>query len=116
MPAPALPGALPADAIDPPELARQLAAGEPVVVLDVREAWEVELGTLPNTLWIPLGELMGRLDEVPTDRTVVCVCHHGVRSAFAARALARSGHPRAVNLRGGVDRWQREVDRDFPTY
>ena len=116
MPPGALPATLHAPALDPEELARKLDEGETVVVLDVREAWEVDLGTLPNTLWIPLDELAARIEEVPTDREVVCVCHHGVRSAFAARALAAAGHPRVFNLRGGVDRWHREVDGDFPTY
>lgn len=107
---------MPAPALDPADLARKLDAGEPVVVLDVREAWEVDLGVLPNTLWIPLPELATRFDEVPFDREVVCVCHHGIRSAFAARALAEAGHDRVSNLRGGVDRWHRDVDTKFPTY
>lgn len=105
-----------AAAVTPKDLAAKLAAGEEVVVLDVREAWEVDLGTLPNTLWIPLDELGARIEEVPTDRTVVCVCHHGIRSAFAARALAEAGHRSVFNLRGGVDAWHRDVDQDFPTY
>lgn len=111
-----LAAALPAGSLDPAELARKLEAGEPVVVLDVREPWEVEMGTLPNTLWIPLDELGARIDEIPVDRDVVCVCHHGVRSGFAARALAQAGHPRVFNLLGGVDRWHRDVDADFPAY
>ena len=106
----------PARALVPTELQARLDAGDDVVVLDVREAWEVDLGALPRTLWIPLGELPDRLAEVPQDKDVVCVCHHGVRSAMAARLLAGQGHPRAWNLSGGVDRWARDVDPAFPTY
>lgn len=100
---------MPAGHVTPRELQARFEAGDDVLVLDVREPWEVELGTLPGTLWIPLDELRERLEEVPFDRDVVCVCHHGVRSAFAARAIAEAGHPAVFNLVGGVDRFAREV-------
>ncbi|HLE96864.1 MAG TPA: rhodanese-like domain-containing protein [Candidatus Thermoplasmatota archaeon] len=107
---------MPAGKIAPQELKDRLDRGEPLVVLDVREAWEVEFGKLPNSIWIPFDEVKARIAEVPAGKALVVACHHGVRSAFAARALADAGFDEVYNLTGGVDRWAREVDPDFPTY
>jgi rhodanese-related sulfurtransferase len=62
------------------------------------------VGTRPNARHIPLGALPARLSELPTGRPVVAVCQSGLRSARAARVLARAGHE-VYNLRGGMRAW-----------
>lgn len=94
----------------------RLAAGEALVLLDVREADEHALGTLPGSTLLPLSELSLRVAELDPDRPVVCICHHGVRSASVAQALDRLGFEQVYNLVGGLDRWAREVDPAFPRY
>ena len=43
-----------------------------VVLLDVREPWELaEYGTRAGYINIPLGELESRLDELPLDKTIL---------------------------------------------
>ena len=43
-----------------------------VVLLDVREAWELEkYGTRDGYIHIPLFELEGRLDELPRDKMIL---------------------------------------------
>ena len=43
-----------------------------VVLLDVREPWELaEYGTRAGYINIPLGELESRLDELPSDKTIL---------------------------------------------
>ena len=43
-----------------------------VVLLDVREPWELEeYGTRAGYINIPLGELESRLDELPQDKTIL---------------------------------------------
>ena len=43
-----------------------------VVLLDVREPWELEeYGTRAGYINIPLGELESRLDELPKDKTIL---------------------------------------------
>ena len=91
--------------VHPDELRRRLAAGEPLVLLDVREAEEVAEWAFPGALHIALSELAGRTTELPTDRLIVVVCHAGVRSVAAADALVHAGWP-AENLVGGVMAWQ----------
>ena len=47
-------------------------ADENVVLLDVREPWELErFGTRRGYLNIPLAELEDRLDELPTGKTIL---------------------------------------------
>lgn len=102
-------------AVGAAELARWRAAGA-CRLLDVREAWELDICRFAEARHIPLEELPARLDEVPGDRPVVVVCHHGVRSAQAVGFLRRSGVPRAVNLEGGIDAWARAVDAAMAVY
>jgi len=104
--------------IPPKELARRLAGGERVWLLDVRHEWEHQLARLPDQALIPLHELPARLDEVtpPAGAQVVCYCHHGVRSVSAAAILREAGFADAVSLAGGIDLWSRTVDPAVPRY
>ena len=86
------------------------------LLLDVREAWEVALCSLPGSVHIPMGQVPARLDEIDPEAPVVCVCHHGVRSARVAWILERSGFGRVFNLEGGIDAWARQVDPACATY
>jgi sulfur-carrier protein adenylyltransferase/sulfurtransferase len=90
--------------IQPNELRGRLRAGEDVYVLDVREPAEVAEWAFPGAVNIPLGELGGRTGELPSDRSIVVVCHAGVRSEAAADALSNAGWP-AVSLAGGAVAW-----------
>jgi rhodanese-related sulfurtransferase len=83
-----------------------LAAGG--VVLDVREAVEVAAGSIPGAIHIPLGELIDRVGELDTTRTIACLCRSGGRSATAADFLDRHGYD-AVNLAGGMLAWDGDV-------
>ncbi|MBF4599585.1 rhodanese-like domain-containing protein [Frigoribacterium sp. VKM Ac-1396] len=80
-----------------------LAAGS--YVLDVRERHEWDDAHAPGATLIPLSELNERVDEVPTDRTVLVVCHSGMRSARATDALRGIGVD-ARNVAGGMLGWR----------
>ena len=50
----------------------EVLAEADVVLLDVREPWELEeYGTRAGYINIPLGELESRLDELPKDKTIL---------------------------------------------
>jgi rhodanese-related sulfurtransferase len=91
-------------------------AGRAMALLDVREPWEVEICSLPGALLIPLATLPARLAEVPTDRPLVVVCHHGMRSLNAVAWLHRNGVANAINLEGGIDAWAREIEPTMGVY
>ncbi len=89
---------------------------ESVFLLDVRQPGEFDLARIEGSTLIPLGTLHAALDEVPQDRRVVAICHHGVRSAMACQILAQRGQGRLYNLAGGIDAWSIEVDAGVPRY
>ncbi|MCP5266375.1 MAG: sulfurtransferase [Burkholderiaceae bacterium] len=100
------------------ELAALLAAPEQArpLLLDVREPWEFETCRIPGSVHIPMREVPARYHEIDPGRTVVVVCHHGVRSMQVAMFLAYQGFEQVVNLHGGIDAWSRQVDASVPTY
>ena len=104
------------ESISPSDLRQRLEAGEDLVLLDVRERDELAICRIEGALWIPMGEISRRQGELDPERTTVCICHHGVRSARVAGALAQLGFARALNLSGGIDRWAEEVDPAMPRY
>ena len=101
--------------IEPDALAAHLAqagtGSTALQLLDVREAYELEAGTIGGAQHIPLGEVEARADELPRDRPVVVYCQHGVRSARAIAALAAQGFTNLTNLSGGYSAW---AARDLP--
>jgi rhodanese-related sulfurtransferase len=94
------------------------------VVLDVREPWEVSTaGVVPlvnapafDVLLMPMQSIPQRLDELPQDRPIVCLCHHGIRSQQVAAFLLNRGFEQVANLSGGIEAWSRELDASVATY
>ena len=86
------------------------------VLLDVREAWEVQICRIPDSLHIPMGEVPARAGELDPEAPLVAICHHGGRSMQVAVLLERNGHKNVYNLVGGVDAWSRTVDPSMPVY
>jgi rhodanese-related sulfurtransferase len=86
-----------------PDLPAELAAD--TVLLDVREQDEWDAGHAPNAQHIPMGELAGRLDELPADSEVLVICRSGGRSARVTAFLNANGWD-ARNVDGGMQSWQ----------
>lgn len=103
------------DEISVDELEDRRAAEEQFVLLDVREREEVATAAIPWATFIPMGEIPARMGQLPRDRQIVCMCHHGSRSERVAEFLAANGYD-AVNLTGGIDAWSRAIDSDVPRY
>lgn len=89
---------------------------EKPLLLDVREPWEFERCHIEGAVSVPMNGIPARLDELPRDRDIVVICHHGVRSFHVARFLDHNGFTRIINLTGGVDAWAKEADPTMPTY
>ncbi len=101
----------------PAQLKEMLDAGTPVLLVDVRENEEHAYCALPNSVHIPLGELITRAEEVEAGEALVVVyCHHGVRSISGAAFLLRAGLPNVASLAGGIDMWSQTIDAGVPRY
>lgn len=70
------------------------------LLLDVRETSEFAADSIEGARNIPLGELRGRLDELPRDREIWVSCAIGQRGYYAVRILLQNGFL-ARNLSGG---------------
>jgi adenylyltransferase/sulfurtransferase len=99
------------------ELKQRLDKGDDIQIIDVREPHEYEIGQIPDSKLIPLGQVLNRMNEIDPDRETVVHCKMGGRSAKAIDALQRSGFPgKLVNLKGGITAWSDEVDPRVPKY
>ncbi len=99
------------------ELKQRLDQGDDIQIIDVREPHEYEIGQIPNSKLIPLGQVLNRMNEIDPGRETVMHCKMGGRSAKAIEALQRSGFPgHLVNLKGGITAWSNEVDPSVPKY
>lgn len=99
-----------------PEQAVALRTQSDVQFLDVREAWEHELCHIEGDLHIPMGQIPGRLADIPRNRPLVVVCHHGMRSYQVAEFLLAQGFADVSNLNGGIDAWALSVDPALARY
>ncbi|MGB9375257.1 MAG: FAD-dependent oxidoreductase [Jiangellales bacterium] len=70
------------------------------LVLDVREPAELAVEQVPGAVNIPLGQLRGRLDELPQDREIHVLCRSGQRAYYAARVLVQNGFDARVRSGG----------------
>jgi len=104
--------------MSPVTLSRALDAGEALVVLDVREAWEVEIAALEGSVNIPLGQIPARAGlDLDPDAKIVVLCHHGIRSQHVAAFLkSQRDFDDVHNLTGGIDAWSRVVDPALRRY
>ena len=86
-------------ATDGAELVREGA-----VLLDVREDHEWVAGHAPQAIHIAMSTINQHVADIPTGKTIVCICHVGGRSARVAWALNQGGWE-AMNLSGGMQAW-----------
>jgi rhodanese-related sulfurtransferase len=83
---------------------------ESTLLLDVREPAELAAAAVAGALHIPMGEIPARLSELDRDKTIVCMCHLGGRSAQVTAFLASQGFPDVMNMAGGIEAWADDVD------
>ena len=105
-----------------PDLAAWLAdpARPKPLLLDVREAWEVQTAAMPGITHIPMGQIPACVDEITAAAAaageVVAICHHGARSMQVALFLESRGIGPLHNLAGGINAWSMQVDASVPQY
>lgn len=97
------------------ELKARLDAGEPLTVIDVRHARDVQADPdmIPGAIHMALEDIDGRYHEIPKDREIIlyCACPNEVSSARTALKLKRNGIHQVRPLEGGIDAWRQ---RKYP--
>ena len=102
--------------ITPKELKSKLDKNEPVFLLDVREDFEFKPCHIEGSKHIPLATLFYMIKEIPKDKEIIAICHHGHRSKAACEFLMEKGCQNVKNLQGGVAAWADEVDKNMEKY
>lgn len=106
------------------ELSEKLKSEEKFVLLDVREAWELDQAKIAdNRLEVtPMSRLAS---EGPSalpesvqkkENPVYIICHHGSRSAQVTMWLAQQGYENVFNVSGGIDAYANQVDSSIGVY
>ena len=102
--------------ISAPELKARRDRGENPVVIDVREDWELATVSLDGARHIPMRQVPDRVAELPADKPLVVMCHHGGRSRQVTAWLRQNGFSQAINLAGGIHAWAERIDPSLATY
>ncbi|MCZ8132173.1 MAG: rhodanese-like domain-containing protein [Steroidobacteraceae bacterium] len=102
--------------IAPAEFVARRERGEPLLLLDVREPWELEIASVPGIVHIPMAKVPDRLGELDRATEIVVLCRSGGRSLQVARFLESQGFGSVANLTGGILAWGRDVDPSLRAY
>ncbi len=89
----------------PQELKEKLDSNADVLLIDIREEWEREEYNIGG-IHIPMGEIPGRLADIPKDKEVILYCEKGIRSTIAIQRLETLGFHNLINLSGGMKAWK----------
>ena len=96
------------------ELKKMLKNNE-VVLMDVREPYEVEICNIKGSLYIPMNEIPQNIDQLDKEKRYAVMCHSGVRSLYVSNYLNSLGYS-TLNVIGGIDRWATDVDKNMARY
>lgn len=97
-----------APAIEPAQLKRWLDEGRDIVLLDTRNAFEVDAGTFDGAVDLRLSafgefaQAADALDPALKDKTIVTFCTGGIRCEKAAPVLLNKGFRHVFQLDGGI--------------
>ena len=86
-----------------------------MVLLDVREPYEVEICKIKGSLFIPMNEIPQNIDELDKEKKYAVMCHSGVRSLHVVNYLNSLGYS-TFNVVGGIDKWAIDVDKNMIRY
>lgn len=98
--------------------ASRLLGGDPakVTLIDVREPFETEICNIAGAELIPMRQIPAKLPELPKDRHLLILCHHGGRSMRVTEFLRQNGFDQVSNVAGGIDAWADQVDHSLRRY
>ena len=102
--------------IAPLEFQTRWAQDDRLVLLDVREDWELARASVDGATHIAMADIPQSLEKLDPKATIIVMCHSGARSARVAQFLEQNGFAPVFNLSGGIDRWACEVDTSVPRY
>lgn len=98
------------------DLKAQLDAGGQPLVIDVREAWELDLSKVAFAKHVPMAQVPDRVGEFDAATPIIVMCRSGGRSMQVARFLESRGFRSVSNLTGGILAWGERIDPSLRPY
>lgn len=89
---------------------------EGALLLDVREPFEIAVAAVAGSRHIPMRQIPEALPDLPRDRLILALCHHGGRSLRVTQFLRANGFEQVTNVAGGIDAWAQQIDPSLPRY
>ncbi len=93
----------------PQELVSEMEKRDDILLIDIRESHELAQGGIKDAIHIPMGQIPEKMGTLPRDKDLIVFCHLGFRSKQVRRYLQKSGFHRTAHLKGGINRWNKEV-------
>jgi predicted sulfurtransferase len=90
------------------ELKEWLDAGKDITLLDMRNEFEVNLGSFENATHLKIRnfrdiiQLESKINEIPKNKPLVTFCTGGIRCEKGASILAQNGFDQVFQLEGGI--------------
>jgi rhodanese-related sulfurtransferase len=101
--------------IDGRELEALMSDGKRLVIVDVREPEEFAGAHIKSAINIPYGTARPRIfNELFSDDRIVFVCHGGPMGHELGSLLVKNAYQDVYNLKGGMKKWQGEVEKKTP--
>lgn len=87
---------------------QRMDAGEPILLIDVREESEWDAGHIPGAIHLGRGILERDIERLIPDHAqeIILYCGGGYRSALSAENLKKMGYERPVSMDGGAGGWR----------
>jgi sulfur-carrier protein adenylyltransferase/sulfurtransferase len=87
-----------------------------IKVIDIREPFEYEIARIEGVPLLPMSELQNRFTELDPNTQYYLHCKVGSRSLSALNFLREQGFKYVKSVKGGIDAWSDEIDRNVPRY
>ena len=94
---------------------KKMLKNKKVVLVDVREPYEVEICNIKGSLFIPMNEIPQNIEQLDKEKRYAVMCHSGVRSLYVSNYLNSLGYS-TLNVVGGIDSWAKNVDKNVKRY
>ena len=94
---------------------KKMLKNKKVVLVDVREPYEVEICNIKGSLFIPMNEIPQNIEQLDKEKRYAVMCHSGVRSLYVSNYLNSLGYI-TLNVTGGIERWATVVDKSMKRY
>ncbi|MFA6988489.1 MAG: undecaprenyldiphospho-muramoylpentapeptide beta-N-acetylglucosaminyltransferase [Candidatus Gastranaerophilaceae bacterium] len=93
--------------LSPQEVVSHNTSDKDYIIIDVRESAEYQDGHIKNSTNIPLSLLLNEYQAIQRKKPIVLVCRSGNRSLKALSFLKDQGFNNIINLKGGINAWQK---------